>query len=237
MKFNLEKDKLLVLLLITDVAFILLHILNVYTGLLNNSYYLLYRDRGFAEFFQYTKELWIALLFLFLAIKKKQGIFYVFSLLFLYLLIDDAFELHENLGRLFADTLNLQDWLGLRAVDIGELLVSGLFGGLFLVALSLFFVLSDQITRRIALYMGVFIVLLAFFGVALDMVTVIIEQRAIVRVLVILEEGGEMLVMSLITWFVYRLNYQDDQLPLHWLPIKTQKRLAKDYENKNTVTF
>ena len=227
MKLNLEKDKLLILLLITDLVFILLHILNVYTGLLNSSYYLLYRDRGFAEFFQYTKELWIALLFLFLAIKKKQGIFYVFSLLFLYLLIDDSFELHENLGLLFAETFHFQDWLGLRAVDFGELLVSGLFGLLFLVALSLFFVLSDQITRRIALNMGIFFVLLAFFGVALDMVGVVIDRRAVVRIMAILEEGGEMLVMSLITWFVYRLNYHDDQLPLDWLPSKVSKRLAK----------
>lgn len=226
MKLNLEKDKLLVLLLITDLVFIFLHILNVYTGLLNSSYYLLYRDRGYAEFFQYTKELWIAILFLFLAIKKKRGIFYVFSLLFIYFMVDDSFEVHERLGRLIAETFNFQGLMGLRAVDLGELLVSGLFGLLFLIALSLFFILSDQITRRIALYMGIFIVLLAFFGVALDMVGVIIDQRAVVRIMAILEEGGEMLVMSLITWFVYRLNYQDDQLPLDWLPIKASKRLA-----------
>ena len=228
MKIILEKDKLLVLLLITDLIFILLHILNVYTGLLNSSYYLLYRDRGYAEFFQYTKELWIVVLFLFLAIKKKRGIFYVFSLLFTYLLVDDYFEVHERLGRLIAETLNFQGLMGLRAVDLGELLVSGLFGLLFLIALVLFFFLSDINTRRIALYMGIFFVLLAFFGVALDMVGVIIEQRAILRLMVILEEGGEMLVMSLITWFVYRLNYQDDQIPLNWLPIKVTKRLAKD---------
>jgi hypothetical protein len=227
MKIILEKDKLLVLLLITDLIFILLHILNVYTGLLNSSYYLLYRDRGYAEFFQYTKELWIVVLFLFLAIKKKRGIFYVFSLLFTYLLVDDYFEVHERLGRLIAETLNFQGLMGLRAVDLGELLVSGLFGLLFLIALVLFFFLSDINTRRIALYMGIFFVLLAFFGVALDMVGVVVDQRAIVRLLVILEEGGEMLVMSLITWFVYRLNYQDDQLPLNWLPIKVSKKLAK----------
>ena len=87
--------------------------------------------------------------------------------------------------------------------DFGELLVSGLIGLLFLIALILFFFFSDLNTRRIAIYMGIFIVLLAFFGVALDMIGVIVDHRGVVRVLVILEEGGEMLVMSLITWFFY----------------------------------
>lgn len=56
MKFDLEKDKLLFLLIFTDLAFVVLHILYVYTNLLSSSLYSLSRDRGFAEFFQYTKE-------------------------------------------------------------------------------------------------------------------------------------------------------------------------------------
>jgi hypothetical protein len=228
MKFEFEKDKLLVLLLITDLAFILLHILNLYTVLLNSSLYMLTRDRGYAEFFQYTKELWIAVLFLILGIKRKQGIFYVFSLLFLYLLIDDSFEIHENLGQVIAEIFNFQPWIGLRAVDFGELIVYAVYGLLFFTALILFFILSDQLGRQIALYMAIFFVLLAFFVVVMDMVAVMVDHRGTAWVLEIIEEGGEMLVISLITWFVYRLNYQDEQLPLRWLPIKASKRLAKD---------
>ncbi len=220
MKFDFDKNKLLVLLLITDAVFILLHVLNVYTNLLNSSLYLLSRDRGYAEFFQYTKELWIAFLFLFLAVKRKKGIFYVFSLLFLYLMFDDSFTLHENLGQFLAEMFHFQDMLGLRAVDFGELLVSGLVGLLFLAALVLFYFLSDQFSRHIALYMGLFMGMLAFFGVALDMVEVIIPDRGIARVFTIIEEGGEMLVMSLITLFVYRIHFTNDVLPLFWLKVK-----------------
>jgi hypothetical protein len=220
MKFDLEKDKLLVLLLITDLVFILLHILNVYTSLLDSSLYLLSRDRGYAEFFQYTKELWIAVMFLLLGIKKKRGIYFVFSLIFTYLLFDDSFEFHENFGNLIAENFQLQSWLGLRAVDFGELLVTTVFGLLFLAALILFFLISDPITSRIALYMLAMFGLLALFGVVGDMVEVIGRNRDISRILVILEEGGEMLIMSVMTWFVFRLRYQDDQLPLQWLPRK-----------------
>ena len=224
MNLEFEKDKLLVLLLITDFVFIILHILNLYTGLLNSSLYMLTRDRGYAEFFQYTKEFWIAVMFLILGIKKKQGIYFVFSLLFVYLLIDDSFEIHENFGRVIAEFFNIQPWIGLRAVDFGELIVSAVFGLLFLTALILFFILSDQITRRIALYMSIFMVLLAFFGVVMDMVVVMVDHRRTTRVLEIIEEGGEMLVMSVITWFVYHLRVKDDQLPLDWLPIKRSIR-------------
>jgi hypothetical protein len=48
MNFEFDKDKLLILLLITDLIFILLHNLRLYTGLLNSSQYLLTRDRGYA---------------------------------------------------------------------------------------------------------------------------------------------------------------------------------------------
>jgi hypothetical protein len=218
MNLEFEKDKLMILLLITDFVLIILHILNLYTGILNNRLYLLTRDRGYAEFFQYTKELWIAVLFLILGIKKKQGIFYVFSLLFIYLLIDDSFEIHENLGRLIAEIFNFQPWLGLRAVDFGELIVSAVFGLLFLTALILFFTLSDTITRRITLYMIIFFGFLAFFGVIMDMVAVMVDQRGTTRVLETIEESGEMLVMSVITWFVYSLRVVDDGLPLDWQP-------------------
>jgi hypothetical protein len=164
--------------------------------------------------------LWIAVLFLILGIKKKQGIYYIFSLLFLYLLIDDSFEVHENLGRVIAEIFNFQPWLGLRAVDFGELIVSAVFGGLFFTALILVYTLSDHVTRQITLYMGILFVLLVFFGVVLDMVTVMVDHRETARVLEMIEEGGEMLVMSVITWFVYRLQAHDNQLPLGWLPIK-----------------
>ena len=46
MKLELEEDKLLLLLLLTDVVFIIFLILNLYTGLLNSSLYLIIRDRG-----------------------------------------------------------------------------------------------------------------------------------------------------------------------------------------------
>jgi hypothetical protein len=124
MKLDLEKYKLLGLLIIADLSFIILHIFHVYTGWLPDSLYSLSRDRGYAEFFQYTKELWIAVLFLALAIQQRKPVYLIFSFLFLYFLIDDSFEFHEQTGALLADTLHLEPLFGLRSVDMGELAVS-----------------------------------------------------------------------------------------------------------------
>jgi hypothetical protein len=226
MKFDLENNKLLVLLVVTDLVFVLLHSLYRYTPLLPDSLYSLSRDRGYAEFFQYTKELWIAVLLLLLGVRQRQLLYFVFSALFIYFLIDDAMEFHERVGETLATFLNLGPAFGLRAVDFGELLVSGLFGLLFLLAIGIAFYLSEANMRRLALYLVGLIFLMAFFGILLDMVEIIIPIQAVSRVLTILEEAGEMLVMSVIVWFVYRINLNDDQDPLAWLPLQLRRGKA-----------
>ena len=220
MKFDLRRHKLLFLLLLADLVFILLHCIYVFTDLLDTSLYSLSRDRGYAEFFQFTKELWIAVLLLILAIRQRRALYYVFSLLFLYFLIDDSLEFHESFGEFLADVLNPQSALGLRPVDFGELLVSAAFGLLFLLLIVIFYLLSDAFARRVGHNIIALVFILAFFGIAFDMLEIIIEQPEIGRIFVILEEGGELLVMSVITWFVYRLDLQQDRLPFSLLPSK-----------------
>jgi hypothetical protein len=201
------------------VVFIVLHVLYTYTGVLESSLYSLLRDRGYAEFFQYTKELWVALLFVLLGIKHRRGLYGVFSLLFIYFLMDDYLEIHENLGRLLSELFRFQPVLGLRAIDLGELLVSAVFGLLFVLAIVLLYILSDRTARRIALHLIVLLALLAVFGVLMDMVEVMVDHDEVARVLVIVEDGGEMVVMSVITWFVMRLDLDTHRLAVSWLPL------------------
>jgi hypothetical protein len=208
MKLDLEKYKLLGLLILADLSFIILHILHVYTGLLPDSLYSLSRDRGYAEFFQYTKELWIAVLFLGLTIHQRKPVYLIFSFLFLYFLIDDSFEFHEQTGSLMADTLHLEPLFGLRSVDMGELAVYAIFGGLFFAAIGITYAMSPPGERKISTQVILLIVIMAIFGVLLDMFEIITEHPGLSELLKIIEEGGEMLVMSVITWFVYRLGFR-----------------------------
>jgi hypothetical protein len=206
MKFDLDRYKLLGLLVLADLVFIFLHILHVYTPLLPENLYSLSRDRGYAEFFQYTKELWIAVLFLVAGLKHRRLLYLVISFLFAYFLFDDSFEFHEQFGALLAGTLHLQPLFGLRNVDIGELLVSAIFGGLFIAALGIAYTISSPVSRRVARNLVLLLVFIALFGVLLDMVEVVVENQVLSEILKIFEEGGEMLVMSLIAWFAFRLD-------------------------------
>jgi hypothetical protein len=213
MKFEIEKYKLLILLIFTDIVFVVMHILYLNTDLLPSSLYSLSRDRGYAEFFQYTKELWIAILLFLLGIKQRRALYCVFSFLFLYFLVDDSVEFHEGFGGQLVDFFNLQPALGLRAVDWGELLVSVVFGLLFVISIALFYVLSDLTGRRIAIYLIGMIAILAVFGVALDMLGILITHSGAKSALILIEEAGEMLVMSVITWFMFRIQTNQGKEP------------------------
>jgi glucan phosphoethanolaminetransferase (alkaline phosphatase superfamily) len=131
----------------------------------------------------------------------------VLSLLFFYLLFDDSFEFHENFGATIAEFLNLQPAFGLRAVDFGELAVSAIAGALLMAALLVAFLLSDKTARRVARSIMAMIVVLVFFGVFLDMLDVLIESMGGSIIVRTIEEGGELIVMSVITWFTFSLDH------------------------------
>jgi hypothetical protein len=53
------------------------------------------------------------------------------------------------------------------------------------------------------------VIMLAMFGVGMDMIEIIIEHPFVNPLLVIVEEGGEMLMVSVITWFAFKQQHQD----------------------------
>jgi hypothetical protein len=207
-KFSFEKDKLLFLLILADATFLLLHILYVSTTWLPTSYFSLSRDRGYAEFFQYTKELWIAALFLLLGVRQRKALYLVFSVIFFYLMLDDSLALHENLGARLAERLLFQPAYGLRAVDYGELLVYALFGGVFFFTILITFALSDPTARMVGRTVLFLLVLFSGFSVVLDMLEIMTKIPWVSEIFKILEESGEMVVMSLITWYVFRQDLE-----------------------------
>jgi hypothetical protein len=210
---DFAKNKLLFLLLTTDLVFVLLHLAYTQTSLLSDSMFSLARDRGYAEFFQYMKELWILLLLRYLAVKRRSGLFGVFSLLFLYFLLDDALEFHENMGKFLADLLHLPAALGLRPMDWGELLVTASFAVLFASALWLVYLLSPFAVRPAGRSLMWLVVWLVGFGVLADMVEILLTETAVAPLLVILEEAGEMVAMSVGAWYVFLLDPYQEELP------------------------
>jgi hypothetical protein len=115
---------LLILWIAVDVVLIALHIAHafhpIFSGL-NHPFFNIQEDRGDGEAIQYAKALWIALGFLWIALLRRSAGYIPWALLFTYVVLDDAFQLHELLGRDIAIALDYPELLGLRPDDLGEL--------------------------------------------------------------------------------------------------------------------
>lgn len=199
---------LLCLFLATDLAFIALHLTYSYTSLLALdklipvSVFSLSTDRGYSELFQYIKEYWIALLLGLLALRNRSTLYLSWSLLFAFLLLNDAAGLHEKAGVLLSKKLAFEGWFQIRAIDFGELLAAAIIGVLFLGAIAITHRQSDRSTRKFSKQLTMLLFALAFFGVPIDMLHVAMKTPALDPLLIALEDGGELIVMSLITSFV-----------------------------------
>lgn len=197
--------KLLYLFLATDIVFVVLHVIYVYSGRISSPYFSLEQERGYGELFQYIKEYWIAILLGTLAIQKRSILYLGWSLLFVYLLLDDALAIHETLGGLIRDKLGLSAAFNLRARDFGELLVSASFGLFFLIFIGTAYRFSDSTSRKLSKYLIKMLLALAFCGIIVDMAHVTAKSVLLERLLAVVEDGGEMVVMSIIAWFVFVL--------------------------------
>lgn len=196
-------------LLATDILFVGIHCLWLLLPSVSNYNLSIEADRGYAEIFQYIKLFWIVLNFVSISVLYKGRSYLAWAALFLYLLLDDSLLIHENVGSHLAEVLNFSSRLYLRPVDFGELLVSAtalvVFFGLFL----LVYPKSSRRFRRDSRNLILLLCALAAFGIGFDMVHVMLDYvpgeigRKLYYLAAIFEDGGEMLVVSLICYYSF----------------------------------
>lgn len=199
-------------MLATDAAFISAHLLHDLTDVaFNDHQFNLGRDRGYGEIFQYIKEYWIALVMGLLAFRRRSALYLVWAVLFGYLLLDDSMEIHETAGALIQDTLPFGSDLPRDGKDLGELVASIVAGVLFLLGGAAAYRFADQKARTASHYLLFLLGLLAFFGVIVDVLHGMLYYGPIVigsivnSIFVVVEDGGEMVVMSCIVLFTLLL--------------------------------
>ena len=206
---ELEADKLLILLITTDLLFMAFHIFHVFhtsIGLFYDVNFSLQQEQGFAEVFQYLKEYWATLLLVILGVRTKNLLYVSWALLFGYFLVDDAFGVHEALGKQLGQTLGNLQLFGLHASDLGELFVSGFFGALFFIAIVVTYRMNDEEAKLFSQYLFTLLIILLLFGVATSMIKRLSPDATWQFILGTVEESGEMLVMSVIIWFLIGFN-------------------------------
>lgn len=156
---------------------------------------------GYSEIFQYIKEFLIVILLLMLAFDRKQPIYLAWSLLFLYILIDDSMQLHENISAYLAQTFDFKPMFRLKAVDFGELAVSAFFGGILFTLVGLAYWLTNAVVKQITKGLLLLVLSLAFFLVVVDMIHSMTPRGK--SLFALIEDGGEMLIMSAIVYYIY----------------------------------
>lgn len=205
---------LLFLLLAADALFIGVHLVHVLSGTyLQDALYSIETDGGFSEWFQYIKEGWIAIL-CFALWKRTRSIFLVgWAFLFGYFLLDDSMQIHELGGESIGRHLHLSGIFGLRPQDLGELAVSGIVGLVFLFTIGFTYLKAPRNEKHISQDIAFLVAMLVVAGVGVDALHAIVvletKNLPLQITLALLEDGAEMLVMSVICWYAFGLLLQN----------------------------
>jgi hypothetical protein len=200
-------SSLLMLLVAADLVFIVAYFFHVHTSIFDIYLFSLTIDRSYSEIYQYVKEFWIVLLVFGIFVKTREIGYVSWSIFFAYILVDDSFFLHEQLGDLMANRLPGKALIGVQPQDYGELAVIVVSTLLLLGLIGIFYIRGSNRFRVNSRDLLIFLLLLGFFGVFIDVVHASVELGWKGNFLLdVLEDGGEMLVVSLITWYVFLLN-------------------------------
>ncbi len=202
-KFHVQTVTLmLILLLCTDFVFFVLHAMNK-MFYWDDSMLSLGTDRGYSEIYQYIKWFWIIFLLVYLSIKRKKLSYSVWGLFFTYLFLDDALQIHEIAGAFIARNFQESSIAGLRIQDIGELIVTGSAGLSLLSLVLLTYIFGSKSFKKFSHDMLLLIAVLVFCGVIVDVIHTSIQMGKVIRGLLgFIEDGGEMVIVSFICWYV-----------------------------------
>lgn len=192
---------LVVMLLSIDAALILFHLSMKYLGHPEEYVFDLGADRSYSEFFQYAKNTWAIMLLGLLLFRRRAAVYGAWALVCGYFLFDDAFQLHERAG--MAMVAAVPEW-GAAAQHIGELVLMGSVGIVLVAAVFLTHRRASAEDRAVSRLLTVLFAVLILVGVGLDAAHhLLLPQPVFDAPLTTVEDGGELIVLSLVVAFVF----------------------------------
>lgn len=197
---------LLYLILSVDVVLALVHVV-VMVGWNAPDVWRVDMDGSYGEAYQYAKYLWLILLIVAYAKREHEWLLALWVPLIAYFLLDDALLVHERAGFWYASQEGAFGLGPISAQNVGELAVSALAGVALLGLLALGYARADARTRWIYRVMGVLVAALLVFAVVVDAVHgLVVDIRILDRSLGFIEDLGEMVVLTVLVVFAFRLN-------------------------------
>ncbi|MFK8182809.1 MAG: hypothetical protein AB8B99_05495 [Phormidesmis sp.] len=172
------------------------------------------KDRGYAEYFQYAKFGVAIVLLSLMSLTRKSALMGGWAFIFCMLVFDDRVSIHERLGTRLSEIFAFEPMWLLRAEDYGELVVyatMAVIAGTVLIVTSL--IESSPEAHQLSRALFVSLLGLAFFGGVVDMLSIAASQiwtlsEFAKRCLDAVEDGGEMIVISIAIWQVYQAYAQ-----------------------------
>ncbi len=165
--------------------------------------WLLRVEGGWPEQFGYAKEAASAALLLLLWRRTRSGVFAAWATVFAFALLDDRLQIHERAGGWVARELSLPEGIaGLRGQDLGELAVWGLAGVLPLIAIAVLHRRSSEQVRTASWGVAAVVGGFALFGVVVDQFHSMTLGGPLDRALGIVEDGGELVMLSVAVHYV-----------------------------------
>jgi hypothetical protein len=167
-------------------------------GWLRKDIFGMHLELGLAESFEYLKSAATALAIGMLARRERATILWVLCALNVWMVLDNAFALHERVGQRLARHVLGGLTLGLdRPRDLGELICFGLAGGGFLGLLALTWRSASPLARQTTLVLSIAVAGAAFFGVGVDAIHSSPWATGLDELMAEVEDGGESLMISL----------------------------------------
>jgi hypothetical protein len=196
---------LLYMLLLVDVLFIGIHVVHVWSPWLGSLFYSIERDGGLAEQYQYIKLVWLAACLGAAFLQRRGRAFAGWAVFFAFLLLDDALQIHERAGGVLAQLFGFPPLFGLRGKDFGEVMVAGMVGAAACAFAWLAIRRGGESSKRLSADLLCLLAALALFGVFFDVLHTITYFRlpAVAPVFALIEDGGEMLVMSATMAYIF----------------------------------
>ena len=191
----------LVWLLAVDLALVVIPIINRAT--LDSRFLRIDIEFGLGEIYQYGKFILIAVIMADLARRSRGLSPLLWALVFAYLALDDALALHESIGANFARVLGSEP--GAPGIQVlADLTVTAGLGVVVLLAFK-----GGIPGRRSATVLVVGLLTFGIFAGGVDVlarIDPVLERRAVRGAFAVVEEGGELLVISSTMWFVLMMR-------------------------------
>ncbi len=220
--FQERTSLLLVLLVCGDLAFILLYVLNRIYRFGNMELLRLDMEASYPEFYQYMKFVWILILLIHIVVVTRNKGYISWMLVFLYFLVDDSLQIHERMGDLFLERVAFTPPFNISMEDVGELTAFAIFGLPLLALLLWSYYRGSGTYKKISKDLLLLVFVYAFIVVVFDFVHAGFElSRSMDRVWALVEEGGEMMVVSTMVWYLFRVAFHKGQPPLFLWPGST----------------